>query len=216
MRMSNATIGSFTAGEWNKIQSDARTYQQLRKEYGSLKEAQRRGVDTKNTKSGLSLSNAYNTTRVMSGNRQYKSNLSKKTGLPLEGKKTSYNKLSTLSVKVGKGSKVQNTQAAGGAKAIKNLKPSTTKNIRSQQNAAKALAKNYKPSTTSGSKSSKTSSTKKTTTSNGRKYGKGIGKSNTRTYKGVDLKKSAAEKRAKKTKQQREKIRKRLQGRYKW
>ena len=204
--MSNATIGSFTAGEWNKIQSDARTYQQLRKEYGSLKEAQRRGVDTKNTKSGLSLSNAYNTTRVMSGNRQYKSNISKKNGLPLEGKRTSYNRLSTLSVKVGKGSRVQNTQAAGGAKAIKNLKPSTTKNIRSQQR----IARNYKPSTTSGSKSSNTSSTKKTTTRNSRRSNRGTGRSNTRTYKGVDLKKSAAEKREKRTKQKRERIRKRI------
>lgn len=219
--MSNATIGSYTAGEWSKIQADARTYQQLREEYGSLKEAQNQGVNTKNTKSGLSLSNAYNTTRVMSGNRQYKTNISKKTGYHLEGKETSYNRNATLSVKVGAGNRVQNTKAAGGAKAgqtnkdrsvrLRNAQKDLSRNPASRSAFGKAVASGIKQSTTKGKGSSSNTSSKKTTTRNGRKYGSGIGKSNTRTYKGVDLKKSAAKKRDKKAKQRKEKIRKRLQ-----
>lgn len=184
--MSNATIGSYTAGEWSKIQADARTYQQLREKYGSLKEAQRRGVNTKNTRSGLSLSNAYNTTRVMSGNRQYKTNISKRTGYHLEGKETSYNRNATMSVKVGAGHRVQNTRAAGGAKAgqtnkdrsgrLRNAQKDLSRNPAARSAFGKAVAGGIKQSMTKGKGSSSNTSSKKTTTSNGGKSGKGTNK----------------------------------------
>lgn len=172
--MSNATIGSYTAGEWSKIQADARTYQQLRKEYGSLKEAQKQGVNTKNTRSGLSLSNAYNTTRVMSGNRQYKTNISKRTGYHLEGKETSYNRNATMSVKVGAGHRVQNTRAAGGAKAgqtnkdrsgrLRNAQKDLSRSPAARSAFGKAVASGIKQSMTKGRNSSSNTSSKKTTT----------------------------------------------------
>ncbi len=175
--MSNATIGSYSAGEWGRVQADAARYQQLRKEYGSLRAAREAGVDTKTTKSGLSLSNAYNTTRVMSGNRQYQTNISKRTGLHLEGKQTSYNRYTTMSVKVGRGNTVKNTKAAGGAKTPQNK--NIYKNKTASQQASKAFQKSgaYKPSTSSGSKSSTTSKSKtvktktKKSSSTGRKTG---------------------------------------------
>lgn len=171
--MSNATIGSFTAGEWNAIKSDARRYEALVGEYGSLKAAREKGgVDTKTTKSGLSLSNAHNTVKVMTGQRQYKSNISKKSGLHLEGKKTQYNRLTTMSVKMGKGSTVRNTQAAGGAKAIKNIKASTTRPLRDQQKGSKALQKSGVYAKSSGSKSG-SSNTGRGSGSSGSKSGTG-------------------------------------------
>lgn len=154
--MSNATIGSFTAGEWNAIKSDDKTYNALIKKYGTLKEAQRNGVDTKSTRSGLSLSNAHNTVKVMSGQRQYKTNLSKKTGYHLEGKKTQYNQSSTLSVKMGRGNRVQNTKAAGGARPI-NVKKREQITQGIQQRASKYATKTISRGTKSGSGSSKAS-----------------------------------------------------------
>lgn len=193
--MSNATIGSYTAGEWSKIQADARTYQQLREKYGSLKEAQNQGVNTKNTRSGLSLSNAYNTTRVMSGNRQYKTNISKRTGYHLEGKETSYNRNATMSVKVGAGHRVQNTRAAGGAKAgqtnkdrsgrLRNAQKDLSRSPAARSAFGKAVASGIKQSLTKGKGSSSNTSSKKTTTNNSRRSGGSTGRSGRGTNRSV-------------------------------
>ena len=173
--MSNATIGSFTAGEWNAIKSDDKMYSALIKKYGTLKEAQRNGVDTKSTRSGLSLSNAHNTVKVMSGQRQYKTNLSKKTGYHLEGKKTQYNQSSTLSVKMGRGNRVKNTQAAGGATPMKQSIQTTWQ--RHQQNAAAYATKNISRGTKSGTTSTRGSSSSGSKSGTGRGTGRGTGKS---------------------------------------
>lgn len=171
--MSNATIGSFTTGEWNAIKSDDRTYNALIKKYGSLKEAQRNGVNTKSTRSGLSLSNAHNTVKVMSGQRQYKTNLSKRTGYHLEGKKTQYNQSSTLSVKMGRGNRVKNTRAAGGATPMKQSIQTTWQ--RHQQNAAAYATKNITRGTKSGTTSNRGSSS--SGSKSGTRSGTGSGRS---------------------------------------
>lgn len=164
--MSNATIGSYTAGEWGRIQADARRYLDLRNKYGSLRAAQKEGIDTKNTKSGLSLSNAYHTNRIMreGGKGEYKL-VRNKNGTYREGKETSFSRNSTLSarvVKKGTGQTFNNKQAAGGAKTIQSKNRAKSY---AQQRHSRAIAKNLKPSTTSGSKSGKTSSTRTTTKS---------------------------------------------------
>ena len=67
--MSSGRVGNFTRSEWAAMEADARTHQQLLKNYGSLKAAKAAGAyDPNNTRSGYGLSVATNTVRNYNSN----------------------------------------------------------------------------------------------------------------------------------------------------